>query len=141
MMSLREMNAVIQIISQAIIALWVISGVAATDATVMAVANKALWAILYMILLNIAGTIVGSIILGISNRGRKVDEPADERDWSVHQKAMRNAYFALSIGVLAYFFLLAFGIDPVTSAYGLFGVTMLAGTVFSASQLVYYRFG
>ena len=52
---------------------------------------------------------------------------------------MRNGYFVMSIGVLAVLIWQGLGLPPTLGPYALFGICMLAGAIYAASQLVYYR--
>src|SRR5690606_5455028 len=59
----------------------------------------------------------------------------------VASKAMRNGYFVLSVGVAAVLLWQALGLPAELGPYALFGISMLAGGIFAASQVVYYRTG
>jgi hypothetical protein len=100
-----------------------------------------LWAIGWSIGLNIVAVIIGVIAVSIVQREEVKDERADERDRLINGKAMRNAYFVLSLGVLGVLIWQALGLDAALGPYALFAMSMLAGVVFAASQIVYYRFG
>ena len=139
----KEISAAVMVVSAIVISAWVAweamsAGVAAT---VPEAAWKMLWAIGYSIGFNIVAVIVGVIVVSIIEREELKDEAADERDRLVNGKAMRNGYFVLSIGVLGVLIWQALGLDAVLAPYVLFGISMLAGAVFAASQLIYYRFG
>lgn len=141
-MSYKEWEAVVNIIAALVIGAWVIfEALTNPPATVAAVAGRLLWAILYVVLFNIAAMIVMSILVSIARREEFKDEKADERDKAVGMKGMRNAYLVASIAGVASLFTLAFGADPAEAAYVLFGGLMLAGVVDAASRLVYYRIG
>jgi formate/nitrite transporter FocA (FNT family) len=115
--------------------------VRALEPTVAQVSRTLLWAIAAMVVFNIVGTIVVTILVSIARREELKDEAADERDRAVQMRSMRNAYVALSIGAAGSLLLLALGFDPILAAYALFSALMLAGATDSASQLYYYRFG
>ena len=141
-MSYKEWEAVVGVIASIVIAAWVIfEALTNPPATVVTVASRLLWAILYGVLFNIAAMIVTAILVSIARRSEFKDEKADERDKAVGLRAMRNGYVIASITGIATLFYLAFGADPSEAAYVLFGGLMLAGLVDSASRLIYYRIG
>ncbi|HEV2518811.1 MAG TPA: hypothetical protein VGV07_26425 [Devosia sp.] len=141
-MSYKEWEAVVGIIASIVIAAWVIfEALTNPPATVVTVASRLLWAILYGVLFNIAAMIVTAILVSIARRSEFKDEKADERDKAVGLRAMRNGYVIASITGIATLFYLAFGADPALAAYVLFGGLMLAGLVDSTSRLIYYRIG
>ena len=140
-MTNKELSAWVMVLSSMVISGWVaweaMNGGMAAD--VPAAAWKMLWAIFYSILFNIIAVIIGVIVVSVVQREEMKDERADERDRLINGKAMRNAYFVLSIGVLGVLFWQAFGLDAVLGPYALFGISMLAGVAFAISQIVYYR--
>jgi len=144
-MTYKEWNAAIMVTSGVLVSAWVafdaLFGVDGWRGSVAHVAADMLWAIGYVVAFNILATIVVTILVSIVQREELKDEKSDERDHAVAAKAMRNGYFVLSIGCVAILVLLAFGAAPVLAVYALFGASMLAGVVFAASQLVYYRIG
>ncbi|MEQ1901919.1 MAG: DUF2178 domain-containing protein [Devosia sp.] len=142
-MTAKEISAVVMVLSAIAISAWVAwdmthGGLAAS---LSEAAWKMLWAIGYSIGLNIVAVIIGVIAVSIVQREEVKDERADERDKLVNGKAMRNAYFVLSIGVLLVLIWQALGLEAVFGPYALFGVSMLAGVTFAISQLYYYRMG
>ena len=142
-MSFKEWNAAIMATSAMLISAWVgwdamQGGVAQT---VDEAAWKMLWAIGYVLAFNIVVSIVLSILVSMASGEALRDEAADERDREVSARAMRNGYFLLSIGVGAVLVVQALGLDPVLGPYALFAISMAAGAVFAASQLIYYRLG
>lgn len=141
-MTYKEMHAGIMVLSAVLVAGWVAYDfVGGAAATVTEAAANMLWAIGYVIAFNIVGAIVAVIIFSIVRREPLTDEAADERDQLVVSKAMRNGYFVLSVGVLVVLVAQALGLDPALGPYGLFAISILAGGIFAASQLVYYRIG
>jgi len=141
-MSYKEWEAVVNILGALVIGAWVIFEALVNPApSVSAVASRLLWAILYVVLFNIAAMIVMSILVSIARREEFKDEKADERDKTVSTRGMRNAYFVASIAGVTSLFYLAFGADPAEAAYALFAGLMLAGVVDAISRLVYYRIG
>ena len=144
-MTYKELTAVVQIVSVAVVACWVglqMAGNPEVTASVPAAAMMLLWAIGISIVFNIAVLIVGTILVSIA-QGREVkDERADERDRAITDRSMRNGYFVMSVGALVALLVLAFGnVPPVTAAYALFAVAMLGGAADAVSRLVYYRIG
>lgn len=143
-MTQKELEALVMVVGAVVISGWV-----AWDATrggvpaeVAGAAWKMVWAIGYSILFNIVAVIVGHILFAVLSGGSKIsDERADERDRLINGKAMRNAYFVLSIGVLGTLIWQGLGLPAVLGPYALFGIAMLAGGTFAMSQLVYYRIG
>jgi formate/nitrite transporter FocA (FNT family) len=143
-MTFKEWNAAIMLAGQALVTGWLVNDamrVRALEPTVAQVSRTLLWAIAAMVVFNIVGTIVVTILVSIARREELKDEAADERDRAVQMRSMRNAYVALSIGGAGSLLLLALGFDPILAAYALFAALMLAGATDSASQLYYYRFG
>lgn len=142
-MTNKEISAVVMVLSAIAISAWVVwdATTGGLAASVPEASWKMLWAIGYTIVVNIVAVIVGVIVVSIIQRETVSDERADERDQAVSNKAMRNGYFVLSVGVLGVLIWQALGLDPVLGPYALFGVSMLAGAVFAASQLAYYRLG
>ena len=111
-------------------------------ADVSGAAWKMVWAVGYAIVFNIAATIVGHIVFAVATGGRELpDEKADERDRLINGKAMTAAYFVLSIGVLGVVIWQALGLPAELGPYALYGISMLAGVGYAASQIVYYRIG
>ena len=88
----------------------------------------------------IIAVIVGHIVFAIFTGGKEIsDEKTDERDRLINGKGMRNGYFVLSIGVLGLLIWQGLGLPAPLGPYALFGISMLAGGVFAASQVLYYR--
>jgi hypothetical protein len=141
-MTYKEWEAVVNILGAVVIGAWVIFEAVSDPATSVAeAAARLLWAILFVVLFNIAAMIVMTILVSIARGQEFKDERADERDRAVSLKGMRNGYVVAStIGALS-LFPLAWGYDPAVAVYVLFGGLMLAGVVDAASRLVYYRIG
>ncbi|MEO6395780.1 MAG: hypothetical protein ABIO40_07700 [Devosia sp.] len=142
-MSSKEISAVVMVIGAIVVSAWVAwdarNGGIATSLS--DAAWKMLWTIGYAIVFNVIAVIVAVIVVSIAQREEVKDERADERDRQVNNKAMRNAYFVLSLGVLGVLIAQATGLDAVLGPYALFAISMLAGAVFGASQFLYYRRG
>ena len=143
-MTQKELEAWVMVLSAIVISGWV-----AWDATsggvpgdVSGAAWKMVWAVGYSVLFNIIAVIVGHIVFAIFTGGREItDEKADERDRLINSKGMRNGYFVLSIGLLGVLIWQGLGLPPELGPYALFGISMLAGGTYAASQVFYYRFG
>ena len=142
-MTTKEISAWVMVLSAIAISAWVARDamVAGVAPTVSAAAWKMVWAIGYSIGLNIVAVIVGVIVVSIVQREEVKDERADERDRLVSAKSMGNAYFVLSIGVLGVLIWQGLGLPAELGPYALFGISMLAGSAFAISQIVYYRIG
>lgn len=142
-MTYKEWNAAVMVASALAISGWVVYGIAdgGFAADPIEAARRMLWAVGYVIAFNVVAMILISIAVGIAQREALADEAEDERDRAVNARAMRNGYMTLSIGVLLVLIAQAVGIDAALVPYALFGVSMLAGGIFAASQLVYYRIG
>ena len=142
-MSYKQWNAAIMVTSALIFSAWVgwrlIND--GPPADVSAGAWQMLWAIFYVIIFNIGASILVTIVVSIIQREELVDEAGDERDLAVGARAMRNGYGVLSVATAGVIVALALGLDTVMVPHVLFGISMLAGGVFAASQLVYYRIG
>lgn len=142
-MSFKEWSAVITLVVDGLVAVWLVVDVAAGNgaAPVAAVATRLLWAGLVLIVLNIAGAIATAIVGRIVTRKEFKDEKADERDKSIYARSMRNAYFVVSVGGLVTLFLMAFGYDPAVAVYSIFIGGLVAGAAAAISQLYFYRVG
>lgn len=140
-MTTKEISAWVMVLSAVVISGWVAWDASANGVapSLSAAAWKMLWAIGYSIGFNIVAVIVGVIAVSIVQREEVKDERADERDKLINGKAMRNAYFVLSIGVLLVLIWQAFGLQAELGPYALFGISMLAGVTLAVSQIVYYR--
>jgi hypothetical protein len=142
-MTHKELEAWVMVVGAVVISAWVgldmLNG--GVPASLPDAAWKVLWAIGYVIGFNIVAMIVGVIVVSIVRREEMKDERADERDRLVTSKAMRNGYFVLSIGVLGVVIWQALGLPAELGPYALYGISMLAGVGYAASQIVYYRIG
>jgi hypothetical protein len=140
-MTQKELEAWVMVLSAVVVSGWVawdmVNG--GVPAELSAAAWKMVWAIGYVIGFNIVAVIVGVIVVSIVSREVVRDERADERDQLVISRAMRNGYFVLSIGVGGVMIWQALGLPAELGPYALFGISMLAGGTFAASQIVYYR--
>jgi uncharacterized membrane protein len=140
-MTQKELEAWVMVLSAIVISGWVawdaVNG--GVPADLGAAARKMVWAIGYVIGFNIVAVIVGVIVVSIVSREVVRDERADERDLLVVNRSMRNGYFVLSIGVAGVLIWQALGLPAELGPYALFGISMLAGGVFAASQILYYR--
>ena len=141
-MTYKEINAAIMVISAVLVSLWVLVFVTTIpDQTLATLATSLCWAILASIVINIVAAIAVSILTSVMQRRALKDERADERDWAIQAKAMRNAYFVASLSGLAALIVWATGNDIPTGIYVLFFGLMLAGAADAGSRLVYYRIG
>lgn len=142
MMTFKEMSAGVMLLGALVISGWVLREMIASPAMTLAeVATKLCWAIGASIVFNVVAVIVFTILVSIAQGGEMKDEKADERDWAIGAKAMRNAYVVASLAGLAALIVWALGQEATTGAYVLFGGLMLAGATDAASRLVYYRIG
>jgi hypothetical protein len=141
-MTQKELEAGVMVLSTVVISGWVW-----WDATrggvpgeLSAAAWQMVWAVGYSIVFNIIAVIVGHIAFAIVTGGKEIsDEKTDERDRLIDSKAMRNGYFVLSVGVLGVLIWQGLGLPAVLGPYALFGISMLAGSTYALSQLIYYR--
>lgn len=141
-MTQKVLEAWVMVLSAIVISVWIWWDATSNGlpADLSAAAWKMLWAIVSVIVFNIVAMIVGNILFAVVTLGKTIpDEKADERDRLINSKGMRNGYFVLSIGVVGMLIWQAFGLPAVLGPYGLFGISMLAGATYAASQLVYYR--
>lgn len=141
-MTQKELEAWVMVLSAIVISAWVWWDATrgGLPADVSGAAWKMVWAVGYSILFNIIAVIVGHILFAIITGGREIsDEKADERDRLINGKAMRNGYFVLSIGVLGVLIWQGLGLPATLGPYALFGISMLAGGTYAASQILYYR--
>lgn len=141
-MTYKEFKAAIMVLSAVLVSLWVLIFVTpAPDQTLATLAASLCWAILASIVINIVAAIAVSILTSAMQHRALKDERADERDWAIQAKAMRNAYFIASLTGLVALIVWAMGHDIATGIYVLFFGLMLAGAADAASRLVYYRIG
>lgn len=141
-MTYKELNAAVMILTGAATAAWVL-WLGRTDPVtdLDSVAWRLLYAIGFNIIINIVVMIAATIVVSIAQREELRDERADERDRAIANKAMRNAYFAVSVGGLTVIIMLAMGFGPVAAVYSLFAVLVVGGLIDPISRLVYYRIG
>jgi len=143
-MTQKELEAWVMVLSAIVISGWVYWDAThgGPPADVSAAAWKMVWAVGYSILFNIVAVIAGHILFAIVTGGREItDEKTDERDRLINGKAMRNGYFVLSLGVLGVLIWQGLGLPAELGPYALFGICMLAGGIYAASQILYYRIG
>lgn len=141
-MTQKELEAWVMVLSVIVISgwVWMDANGGGVPADVSGSAWKMVWAVGYSIVFNIIAVIVGHIVFAIFTGGREIsDERADERDRLINGKSMRNGYFVLSIGVLGVLIWQGLGLPAELGPYALFGISMLAGGTFAASQVLYYR--
>lgn len=140
-MTFKEMMAGVQIVGVIVVGAWL-----AWDAldggaggTSVEVAIKLLWAVGAMIVFNIVGTIIATILISIAQREELKDEPADERDHAIEARSLRNGGIATSIAAALALIPLAMGLDANFAIYALFIAPVIGGAVNAASELYYYR--
>jgi hypothetical protein len=141
-MSHKEMMAGIQLVGQALVAVWLVWDLVnggLVGATVASAAVKLLWCIGAVIAFSIIATIIMTIVVSVIRREEFKDEPADERDLLIEAKSQKWSSYVTSIVAALALFPLAFGADPVLAVYALFAAPMIGGTVNAAYQLYYYR--
>jgi formate/nitrite transporter FocA (FNT family) len=144
-MSFKELTAWVQIIGAVAIGGWLINdalgGGFASDVPLPAIATKLMWAIGAVIVFNIAGIIIATILVSIAQGAELKDEKADERDRSISDQSNRNGYMVTSILAALALGAVAFGAQPMIAVVALFVAPMVGGVVSAGSQLVYYRVG
>lgn len=141
-MSFKQWTAVVQIVTAIVVGVWLYNDAGGVlPASIEDAAERTLWAMGIVIVLNIVLSIVMAIAVSIARREEMKDERADERDKSINARGMRNAYFFAATGGLATLIYLAVGADPAGAPYLLFGALMLAGVADAVSRLIYYRVG
>lgn len=141
-MSFKEMMAGVQIVGVFVVAAWLawdaasggLSGIGTAG-----VAIKLLWAVGGLVVFNIVGTIIATILVSIVQREVIKDEPADERDMAIEAKSLRNGGIATSIAAALSLIPLAMGAEANFAVYALFIAPVLGGAVNAAFQLYYYR--
>ncbi|MGK2229022.1 MAG: hypothetical protein ACI9GK_002866 [Devosia sp.] len=144
MMSYKEMMAGVQLAGVALVVGWLgwdAANGGLVDASAASVAVKMLWAVGGLVVFNIVGAILATIVISIIQRSEFKDEPSDERDASISARSQRNSGFATSIAAALLLIPLAMGADVTLAVYGLFFAPLLGGTVNAISELVYYRIG
>ncbi len=141
-MTFKEWTAVIQVGTGVAVGIWLYRDAdGLMPATIELAAQRTLWAMGGVIVVNVVASIVIAILVSIARGEELKDERSDERDHSVNRRGMRNAYLVASIGGLGVLIYLALGGNPPGAAYGLFAALMLAGMTDAVSRLVYYRIG
>ena len=143
-MTFKQWQQVIMLITQVLIIGWLVGDAARNSIVQTPLAEQAAklaWAVLAMVVINIAFSIGIVIALSIARRKEFKDEAADERDRAVNARSSRNAYFVLSVAGLGVLLLMAFGVHPNVCTYALFGGLMLACAAEGVSKLLYYRYG
>jgi hypothetical protein len=141
-MTQKELEAWVMVISAIVISTWVWWDAThgGVPADVPGAAWKMVWAMGYTIVFNIVAIIIGNIIYGVASGGHTIpDEKTDERDRLINNKAMRNGYFVMSVGVLSVLVWQGLGLPPQLGPYALFAVCMLAGAIYAGSQALFYR--
>jgi len=141
-MSFKEMMAGVQIVGVFVVAAWLawdaasggLSGIGTAG-----VAIKLLWAVGGLVVFNIVGTIIATILVSLVQREVIKDEPADERDMAIEAKSLRNGGIATSIAAALSLIPLAMGAEANFAVYALFIAPVLGGAVNAAFQLYYYR--
>lgn len=140
-MSMKEISALGMVVGSLVISIWVAmdlsGGGAAPDMS--SAAWDMIWAMGYVIVINIIIAIIATILVSIAQGQEVKDERSDERDRQINGRAMGVAYFVLSVSVLGLLFWQAFGLAPNLVPYAMFGISMLAGLAYAATQLVLYR--
>ena len=144
-MSFKELTAWVQIIGAVVIGGWLvndaINGGFASTVPLSAVAMKLLWAIGAVIVFNIVGIIIATILVSIAQGAELKDEKADERDRSISDQSNRNGYVVTSLFAALALGAVAFGAEPIVAVVALFVAPMVGGVVSAGSQLFYYRVG
>ena len=143
-MSSKEWTAVVQLVTGAIVLVWLGQDFAANGlgtGDVSALAWRFLWITGTIIVLNIVGAIVVAILVTAVTRTEYRDEPADERDDVIDARSSRIAYTVTSILAAGTLFPLAFGFDPNWAVAMLFLAPLFGGLAHAAAQLVLYRMG
>lgn len=140
-MTFKEMMAGVQITGVIVIGAWLAWDAANGGAAVSTVdvAIKLLWAVGAMILFNIVGTILATIVISIAQRAELKDEPADERDLAIEARSLKNGGIATSIAAALALVPVALGVDANFAIYALFIAPVIGGAVNALFQLYYYR--
>ena len=141
-MTFKEMMAGVQIVGVVLVGFWLawdaVNGGAA-GASAADIAVKLLWAVGGLIVFNIIGTIVGTILISIVQREELKDEPSDERDLAIEARSLRNGGIATSIAAAVSLVPLAMGVGGNFAVYALFIAPVIGGAVNAVYQLYYYR--
>lgn len=143
-MSQKEREAVIQLVGLVLIVGWLIyDGLAGgfAETGFAAVAMRLVWAIVAMIVFNIAAMVLMMIGIGIITRTEPKDEKPDERDDSIGARSLRNGGGVTASFAALSLIALAFGADPIFAVYALFAAPVLGGATDAVSRLIYYRIG
>lgn len=141
-MTFKEMMAGVQLIGVAVVGGWLAWDAGSGGAAGLSIADtavKLLWAVGAMIVFNVVGTILGTILVSIAQRAVLQDEPSDERDLVIEAKSLRNGGIATSIAAALSLVPLALGVDGAFAVYALFVAPVIGGTVNAVFQLYYYR--
>ena len=140
-MTFKEMMAGVQLLGVAVVVGWLgwdaLNGGA--NGTSVEIAIKLLWAVGGLVVFNIVGTIIATILISIIQRAELRDEPSDERDHIVSARSQRNSSVITSIIAALALIPLAMGADANLAIYALFLAPVAGGTVNALSELYYYR--
>ena len=141
-MTFKEMMAGVQIVGVIAVGGWLawdaVNG-GAVGASAADIAIKLLWAVGGLIVFNIIGAIVGTILISVVQREELKDEPSDERDLAIEARSLRNGGIATSIAAAVSLVPLAMGVGGNFAVYALFIAPVIGGAVNAAYQLYYYR--
>ena len=142
-MSFKELTAWVQILGVLAVGGWLINdalnGGFASAIPLSAIAMKLVWTIGAVIVFNIVGIIIATILVSIAQGAELKDEKADERDRSISDQSNRNGYVVTSILAALALVAMAFGAEAMIAVLALFVAPMLGGAVSAVSQLIYYR--
>lgn len=147
-MSYNERNSVVSFISNLLIfGVYVVKIVEMYQSgEVHSAAVFSLWATIIVlgIIVTIAATIISTIlfnIVSIIRTNREEPALADERDKLIELKGTRNAYYVLSIGILASMFTLVMNMSPLLMFNALIFAVLISVLTGDLSRLYLYRRG
>lgn len=141
-MTFKELSAGVQIVGVVVVGGWLAWDVAQGGLAEMQasdIAIKLLWAVGVMVVFNVAGGVLATIIVSMVQGEELKDEPADERDMAIEARSLKNGGIATSVVAALALIPLAMGFDPKWAVYALFVAPVIGGTVNAVFQLYYYR--
>lgn len=140
-MTYKEMTAGVQLAGVIAVCAWLgwdaLQG--GSTGTSGEIAIKLLWAVGAMIVFNIVGSIIVTVVVSAVQRAQWRDEPADERDNAISAKSQRNNAFVTSVLAALALAPVAMGMDVRFALYALFLAPVAGGAINALSELYFYR--
>lgn len=141
-MGYKQWTAIVQLAGVVVVGIWLATEAGAgLSGTVPAMATTLLLATGGLVVFNIVGMIIVTILVTMVQQRPLKDEPADERDDLIDARSSRIGYIVTSALAVLTLVPLTMGGDPALAVLMLFMAPLAGGVVHAAAQLVYYRLG